>query len=753
MDLPPSRAGSQSLWRRGLDPSEWNGGLTGTLVYLAAVLTQGVIAFAALGGPGVQIGVTASLASAAVGGVVLALLARSGVPAGGPGVAVVLILAALVSRIVHDPAFDAAQPGAVRALLAVVAVCIVGAGLLQLLFAALGLASLAKFVPQPVLAGFMNGVAVLLLLAQLPPLLGLPPGAWDADGWSALQRLQPAALAVGVGAALLYGGLARRWPRLPAALLALLCATALYHALGAVWPGLAAGPTVGDIGHGLLRPDVVLPVFGGDGLALLQRHGAAVATTALVLAVIGSLETVLNLLTVDQLLDERTPPDRELAAYGAANVASGLLGGLPVALIRGRALPTLRAGGRTRVAVLVSSLLFAAVGLFGGPALQWLPVPAVAGIMVVVALMLADRWTGDLLQQWLAGERGRALRTNLAVIAVVCLVTVAWGFVAGVGIGVLLSMLLFIGSMNRTLLRSRFDARAQPSRRIYPAALEAVLAGARQSIVVMELEGALFFGTADRLAQEAQTLPADCRALVLDCRRIGTIDASGALVLAQLARQLAARRTLLLLAAVSEHNRLGRALRSAGVYTETSRPDWFDDVDRAVEAAERVLLEEAGASLSVTAVPVEDSALMRGLSPAQRQRLAELLEPVTLQPGERLFSQGDPADRMYVLTAGSLSILSEDARVAEYGGTACTSQRFVSFSPGMMLGETAMLDGAGRSAHALADTACTLLALRRSDLEDLQRCDPALAMGLYRNISLHLADRLRKASAARLAAG
>jgi CRP-like cAMP-binding protein len=133
---------------------------------------------------------------------------------------------------------------------------------------------------------------------------------------------------------------------------------------------------------------------------------------------------------------------------------------------------------------------------------------------------------------------------------------------------------------------------------------------------------------------------------------------------------------------------------------------------------------------------------MAGLDEAQRECLAALLEPRRLAQGERLFRQGDPGDRLYVLTEGSISVVSADATAG------AVRQRYVTFSPGMMFGETAMVDSGGRTADAVADSPAEVYALTSAALEALRTNDPALCAQVYHNIALHLAERLRAAAAA-----
>ncbi len=737
MSTRSAHARSPSLafaWR------EFQAGVAGTLISLAPALTMGLLAFAALGPQAAAMGIPAALVSSAVGGAVFALLARGPMAAGGPAAAPVLVLGALVAQVAADPAFAVGDPAAVSMLLALVTVAVVSMGVFQIALGLSGLVRFAKFVPQPVLAGFMNGVALLALLALLPLLFGWPIGVLQAGGWSAVREIQPATVAVGLFTVTVILGLPRLNLRLPATLIGLLAGSGVYALLHAVVPQAALGPLTGTLPMAWPQLDSLSPFLKGVDEPLLLRHGGAALTAGLVMALIGTLELVLNSLAMDQACHTRTDPRREVLALGAANVASGLVGGLPLLLLRPRALHMLQVGGRSRAALLVCCGLFAVLGLAAAPLLSLLPQVVLGGVMVTVAFLMADRWSLQLLAQWWRGPRTAELQFELAVVAIVCATTVVLGFPAAVAAGALLSVLLFVRNMNRSLVRSRYSADAQPSRRIYASADEARLRPLRKRITVLELEGALFFGSADRIAALADDLDAGCHTLVLDFRRVSLIDASGAVLLTQVSRRLHERGIGLLLAGVSVDNRHGRMLQPF-VGDRYVAEHGVADTDQAVEVAELRLLAQSGFELLRETVPLEQTGLMAGLDAAQRARLAACLQPRRLAAGEHLFRQGDPGDQLYVITAGSINVFSEPAPCST-----ALRQRFVSLSPGMMLGETAMLDGGGRSGNAVAEGETEVHALHHDTLQQLRAEDPLLYAQIHRNIALHLAQRLRAAA-------
>ncbi|HUG26260.1 SulP family inorganic anion transporter [Piscinibacter sp.] len=716
-------------------PAEVAGGVVGSVVMIAVVLTIGLLGYAPLGKAAAPLGLAAAFVSATVGGLVLAFFGRSAMPAAGPSSATALIFAGAMAPLMRDPAVQAAGPSGVALVLAAAGSTVVLMGMLQIVLARLGLGRIVQFVPQPVLAGFMNGVAVLIFLSQVPALLGLQPGA-------GLSGFQPGTLAVGLATAGCTLLLAWRWPRAPSQLIGLVFGLLLYAGLHLLWPALVLGAAIGPLPELVPMPELPRRLADAVTASFVLRHAVAVFTAALVLALIGSLESVLSALAIDQQLDTRQDPGRELMVLGMANIVVGLFAGLPVVYLRARTLATLRAGGTGRRAALVGALAFGVMYVLLGPLLALLPTTVLAGIMLTVALGLVDRWTRQLFGQWRSGERSADVWETLAIVALVCAVTVWRGFAVGVAAGVAVALVVFVRSMNRSLVRSRYTAAAEPSRRVYPPAQEALLGQARSRIVVLELEGALFFGSAERLGREVDAIGGDTRFVVLDLRGVSTIDASGALLLQQLSIGLGRRGLTLMLAGVSAEHPHGRRLRAFGCFRGVPRDDWFADLDRAVEAAEQQLLADAGLALGEAAIALQESGLFVGLDAVQCAAVLAHMQPRRLAAGEVLFREGEPADGLYVLTRGSITVEAGS-------GPAHRRQRFVSFSAGLMLGETAMLDGGGRSAGATADAHAELYQLTQQGLDDIGREQPALASQLYRNIAIHLSARLRRATSLR----
>ena len=755
-DPSPSIASGAGPSQRANDTTHWTveatAGIAGALASLASVLTLGLITYAALGPEAGATGIPAAFIATVIGGTLFALLARGPMPAGGPSSAPTLILAALVVQVVADPTFRPDRATDVAALLALCAAAVVCMGVMQIGLAAGGLTHLAKYVPQPVLAGFMNGVAVLFVTSQIPTLLGWTAGTWSALHWQAFAHVQPAALCVG----LFTAGVIVGWPfvfgrpgapaplrKLPPALGGLVVGCLAYALVAHLWPGLRLGGTVGEVPRAWPTLDGLAPwladAWYANGDSLLRRHAMAAMTTAALMALIGALDVVLNGLALDQVLATRTAPRRELMALGAANVLSGALGGLPLQLIRARALATLRAGGRTRArctpATSCSRCSRSSVRRCGTAAESGAGrhhgLRRRAAVRRVVALREAMAVRAPLDgRAFRPGDRVDRVRRERRV-----------GLRGGRrdrrgarGGGVRAQHESLAGPRPARRHRCAFAPHLRGRARDRAAAAATVDRDPRA-------RGALFFGSADRLVHETDACGPTCRAVVMDFHRVGLIDASGAMVLSLVHHRLRERGIALLLSGIGIDDGHGRAL-SEFVGDALPTDHWYPDADRAVEAAEVDALRRATGGSVAAAVPLQRSSLMVGLDAGQCERVARRLVVQRLAPGERLFDQGDAGDRLYVLTEGSISVLGN----AVAGDRTGHRVRFVTCSPGMMLGEIAMLDHRGRSAEAVADIDSVVHALDDAALHALWVEEPALAALVYRNIAVHLSTRLRIAS-------
>ncbi|MEP6679522.1 MAG: SulP family inorganic anion transporter, partial [Betaproteobacteria bacterium] len=625
------------------------GGLAGGVARLIVALTMGLLAFAPLGREFAHLGVRAGLYAVVVGQ--LAVLLASGRSAGGsaPVAATSLVLAGFIAELASDPAIAPLEGNDPAQIIVLVGMCVALAGTLQIAFALLRADALIRFLPYPFLAGFTCGVAALIAIAQAPALLGITRTEWLAGPSVWLSALHPAALALGLATTAMILWLMPRSGRLPAAALGVAVALAGYALVGALVPGLSFGPRVGSLDFGV-APRVAVAGLFAHADVLASTHLRGLVLTSILIAILGSLQGLLYAVAVDAQTGQRRDLNRELLAQGVGNVASGLAGGVPLMLLPPVALAQWRAGGHTWRAGAIGVALLAVVLLAGGPWIARIPLAILAGAMLTIALGLVDQWTRALFRRLRApaARQDRLAIWSAVIVVVVALATVFTNFAAALAIGLILSMALFIASLHHTLVRAIVDGHHRPSRRAWgPAELAGVLQ-ARGRTRIVELEGALFFGSADRLCVLAERLARDADWIVLDFARVSTVDATGAFLLDQLEQRLAARGVRLLLAGLATDGRNGAAMLAYGAFGDRSPRPWFPDVDRAVEHVERSALGPADA-VTPSEIPARALSLFDGFGGGDLAVVAAALARRALARGALLFQEGDAGDRLYLV--------------------------------------------------------------------------------------------------------
>ena len=745
-DRIASRTAARAASGHDIGTNGWRGEIAGalsaTVAMLPFVLSWGFIVYGALGAAGAQVGLTASVIAAVLGSAVMIAASGARLPSATPSASVALVLGAAVITLSRDPAIALSPAGGLPLILAATSAMVCAAGLLVLLLGASGAGRLVRYVPRPVLAGFMDGVAILIVMSQVPLLFGLSAEAWAREGLRALAELAVAGAgreprhgaADGVRSARAgprhrprcwrWSWQASPWPcgarwqhpvrRRPAcSSSAPLPSRCLTSARSARW-------------HARATLDELIP------------HARLLVTTTLVLALVAAMESVLNLMAVDQRIDARSDPDRELIALGAASVVSGALGGLPLVFMRLRAVVAWNAGARDRRSMWLACAMLALLFALAAPLIERLSTAVIAGIVVMLAVGLFDRWTRQMLHQWRTGRHSAELGWSLAVVALVCAVTLGWGFAAGVLSGIVVAVWVFVRAMDRQLVRARFSAAEFPSRRVYAADERAGWRRCASTSACSSSRARCSSAAPTGCSTRCERLPrgygdADRRPAPRDHGRCVGRERAGA-------TRAAPRRARHPLApvrrAAARPPRRRADARTASTWRAAVDSRTHANLDRAIEAAEQDALAAAMPGRAAR-MPLAQTHLFDGLDARQAQVLGAHMVERHLAAGERLFAQGDPGDHLYVLTAGSISVVDGQR-----------GHRYVSFSPGMFFGEIALLDGGGRTADAVADVASTVHALSAEAFAVLQREEPALAAQVYRNLATNLSQRLRIAGAA-----
>jgi SulP family sulfate permease len=688
---------------------------------LPSALGNGLVAFAPLGPEHAAAGAVAGLTGAIVLGAIAALL--GGTPGlvscpSGPAAAMLTALAAHLA--VADPA---------RAPVLLLATGLL-AGAVQLGFGALRLGTMMKFIPYPVVAGFLSAAGILLAWSQLPWLLGSRGTPWEVLAQPA--RWSAAALATGVATFAATRLAPRVLPRIPGVLPGIAAGTVTSLAFAALDPAVAAAGSALRVGAvpGAAAIAAAVPARLAAFLDLRPGDVVQLLGPAAALAALLSVDTLKSCVLVDSVTGGRHAGNRELVAQGLGNALGALCGGSPGAGVSGGTLVNLGAGGRTRLSSLTVPAVLLVVAAAAPGVVGATPKAVLAGVLVHAGVRTVD-WGA------LRLARRREARLDLAVVLAVVVIALVRGLVTAAAAGVGLAVALYLRDrMKVSPVRARGDVAVVRSTRKRLPAEDAALSAHGGEAAVVALQGDLFFGTADRLLTELQPDLASRRHVLLDLSRVGDVDLTAARILAQAEARLAARGGLLLLAGARAPGTLAAALDDAAPRPRKAPARIFASRDEALEWCEERILEahlpERPAHL---ALPLGETELLRGLAPDALGALEGRVRIVRARDGERLFRAGDPGDSLFLVRLGRVRLVVPADRgrklmIGVYGR-------------GDLVGELAFIDERRRSADAVACAETELYQLTREAFEAAAREVPALREALPARLNAVLSFRLR----------
>ncbi len=729
-------------WKRNI-AGDLSGGLLAALVSIPMSIGFGMLAFAPLGPEYVPIGIVAGLFGAAFMNLVALVAGANGSAMYAPRslIAFMISSVALHAFAGQVSVFPEGKPLFVAA--ALFATLSLG-GLLQLVFGIARLGGLVRFIPTPVMAGFQNAAAILILYSQLHVALGLPAKLPLSRLLEALAAAKPLNVAVfATSLAIIWQG-ERITRRIPAALTGLLLGTLLYYVLVLAGFGAALGPTVGAIPMGL--PD-------GSYLAAMMMLTTAPAVYELVpsmlaaavsLAIVASLDVLICSKIVEGVSGQRVSGDAQLVRTGTANIVVPLLGGLSGAISIAASTANARAGGRTSLSMVVQATVVLAVLVLLAPLIARLPLAVIAAVLTVTAIQLMDRWTLELGRKVLTREAvdWPIIALDLSIIGIVAGIAMSGNIVLAVVVGMAIAIVLFVLRMSRSVIRFEEHGDVLHSRRTREALECEILAREGRKILVLHLEGPVFFGSAESLALRIDAAARDgVRYVILDLRRVNDMDSTGARIIVQAHKRLKETGGTLLLSA-PHSTRVATVLRDIGVRAALTEERVFPDTDRALEWAEERVVAQAKAPIERAGdYPFAQLDIVAGMPDAERERFRAMLQRREYRRGERIVRENASGDELYIVVRGSASVMLElpaEGRV----------QRLMSFSAGTLFGEVALLDRLKRSATVVADEDLACYVLTRAAYDELVREEPATTIVLLTNVARAMGARLRRANRA-----
>lgn len=714
-------------------PHGLGGGLVVGLMAVVSAVSFAALVFAGPLASQIGTGLGLALLATAINLLVVAGLASLPGTVGGSQSLPVAIVAACTGGIAHDMARAGATQGAIVAsvVLAMVASGVI-TGAVLLLLGHWRASRLVRLLPYPVIGGVVAGTGLLLGQGALNMAIGSAP-AWHAVpavAWAlvmlavCLRRAEPLRmLGLMVLGVLVFYATARLFGITPAEL-----AQQGWLLKGAGGAQAAAAPVSAWPDFTAVDWDAVAGVAG------------SLATVPLVTAI----ALMLNVAGLETTVRRPVDIDRELRAAGVANLASGLGGGYVGYQQLGLSTMNLCAGTSTRLVGLWAAIVCLAALAFGTDLLAWLPRPVLGAQLLLLALLVV--------RPWMLEARGRLTAMDQGIVVTIVLATALVGFLQAVLLGLVAAALLFAVQSGRVdPVRQALSGADYGSRRLRaPADLQG-LRELGDAICVLQLQGYMFFGIADRLQAAAldrlrdRARPA-LRFLVLDCRRVNGCDSSAAQGLLRLNELLHARGATLVVcqapAAVARQlDTAGLGERddedsgSGGSRASNGSPR-FDDLDHGLEWCETTLLRESGAPARVPVGGTLRAQLGRVLGgAAAADDLLVRLERIELQPGEVLIAQGRATQELYLLETGALIArrLREGARPMRLQAVS---------GGGEIVGEVGFFLDDPRTADVVAEAASVVYRLTRAHLLALEQERPELAAAVLRLFCEKMAARV-----------
>ena len=496
----------------------------------------------------------AGLYTAILGALVVSVFGGSRTQIAGPTGAFVIIVAGIVAK--HG--------------ISGLALVTVMAGCILLVLGLTGLGSAVKFIPRPIVIGFTNGIALLIVSTQIKDFFALKVAGNAGDFFPRMGALLRAAgsidattLFVSLGSLALLITVPRFFPRVPGAIVALVAAAAavaFFHL-----PVETIGSRFGTIANNL--PALEIPHFRPELILTLLP-------SALTVALLGAVESLLSAVVADSMTNERHNSNAELFAQGLANVIVPLFGGIPVTGAIARTATNIRSGAQTPVAGIVHSATLLTIVLFLAPLTASIPIATLAAILLVVAYNMSE-WRE-------VATIVRLDNASRSVWFVTCALTVVASLTLAVEVGMSLAALLYIYRISQTTTVSLVTDEYVESARIHSLQDKEL----PDYVSIVRIHGPFLFGTTDSLLEETQDIARFAPIVMLRLRNMTAIDSTGLHALVTFGTRLKrSRRTLLLCGA---RDQPAGFLKRADFVRQIGAANILPNVQEALDRAEEI---------------------------------------------------------------------------------------------------------------------------------------------------------------------
>lgn len=490
------------------------GGVTAGIVALPLALAFGIQAFSGVNDPSASsLGALAGLVGATFLGFFASLFGGTHSQISGPTGPMTVITAGLIGGA------WATSAGNISTVLVTMSLAGLFCGLFQILFGVLRIGKYVRYIPYPVLSGFMSGIGVIIILQQIYPIVGLKAPVEVLDMLIKFPAavsggISLTALLLGIGTILIIWLLPKFTKVVPATLVALILMTVV-----SLFLDMDDALIIGSIPSGLPMPFFAKSNITLSGIDWGTALSAAI-TPGLTLACLGSIDTLLTSVVADNITKTKHNSNKELIGQGIGNAIAGLFCGIAGAGATMRTVVNVKSGGRTQISGMVHALLLLSILLGLGSLVKFVPLSVLAGILITVGFGIIDfRGFKDLL---------KVTRGDAFVLLAVFLVTVFVDLLTAVAIGMVAACVLFMKSFGDLVEDNESVSKLQGKDKESPWDDDDLIPAAiRDGVYIIHLNGPLFFGSVTKFNEMVKSVPESASVAIIRMKKVGYIDQSG----------------------------------------------------------------------------------------------------------------------------------------------------------------------------------------------------------------------------------
>ena len=453
------------------------------------------------------------------------------------------------------------------------------AGAFLILMGVLHLGTIIKYIPYPIVVGFTSGIALTIFATQIKDLFGLQIESVPAgflDKWVVYFRnfdtISWWSLLIGIGSILIIVFTPKISRKLPGSLVAIIIMTIVCLILRGV--GVEGIETIGDrFSISTELPQAEVPKLNWDSIVRL-------AQPAMVIAMLGAIESLLSAAVADGVIGDRHDSNQELVAQGIANMVSPLIGGIPATGAIARTMTNINNGGRTPIAGIAHAIVLALIYLFLMPLVKFIPMACLAGILVVVSYNMSE---------WRSFKAIlRNPKSDIIVLLVTFFLTVIFDLTVAIEVGVLIACLLCMKRMaettNVSVLSDEIDPNADSD---VMGNLDHLTIP--EGVKVYEINGPYFFGIGNKFEEMMGDMGGRAKVRIIRMRKVPFIDSTGVHNLQNMCRMCSQMGVKVVLSGVNP--KVMKVIEDAGMDDVVGKENICSHINIALKRAEEILAE------------------------------------------------------------------------------------------------------------------------------------------------------------------